>query len=167
MVFWFGPPAAQQKMAKIYPSKPPFIVSKRREKYLRRRNPHYAWKLFLQLHSILNVIVLKTNCETKKSCLFFFTSTSRDGYTNPTPNFIVRSLDLMWRLIGRRRSFVNFSLVLQPTRRFLTEPCFSYFFFSQSPSDVNLRYVQLHTTLLNACNAMESFHCPRSLSSSL
>lgn len=153
-------------MAKIYPSKPPFIRSKRRKKYLQRRNPHHAWRLFLRLHSVLNVIVLKTNYETKKSCLFFFTSTSRDDYTNPTPNFIARALDLMWRLIRRRRSFVNFSLVPQPTRRFLTESCFSYFFFSQSPSNVNLEYVQLHTTLLNV-RAMESFRCPRSLRSSL
>lgn len=54
---------------KIYPSKPPFIVSKRRKKYLQRRNPHYAWKLLLQLNSTVNFIVLKVSYENKKVLL--------------------------------------------------------------------------------------------------
>lgn len=102
---------------------------------------------------------------TKKCCFFFFfffTSTSRDDYKNPTPNFIARSLDFY---VEAYLKTLVFKLLSGP-QSFLTESCCSYFFLSQSPSDVNLQYIQLNTTLSNT-RARETFHCPRSLRSFL
>lgn len=91
----------------------------------------------------------------KKCCFFFFfffTSTSRDDYTNPTPNFIARSLDFYVEACQKTLVFK----LLSGLQSFLTESCYSYFFLSQSPSNVILQYIPLNTTLSNT-RARETF----------